>query len=85
METTTTTTEPPTLDEVIAWAAEVAAEVDAVDTHDIATRLGVKPETVHQWSWKGRMPAPTWTFSGRPVWMWAVIETWAADTGRLPA
>lgn len=50
---------------------------------EIAERLAVKPETVHQWAYRGLLPEPRWTVSGRPAWNWPTIERWARETGRL--
>jgi hypothetical protein len=50
---------------------------------EIATRLGVKPQTVHTWRQRGIVPEPRWTVSGQPAWDWPEIEEWARRTGRL--
>jgi predicted DNA-binding transcriptional regulator AlpA len=54
-----------------------------VGAAEVATRLGVKPQTVHTWRHRNLMPAPRWTVSGQPAWDWAEIEAWAKRTGRL--
>lgn len=54
-----------------------------VGASEIATRLGVRPQTVHAWRHRGLLPEPAWTVSGQPAWDWATIEAWARDTGRL--
>jgi hypothetical protein len=54
-----------------------------VGAAEIATRLRVKPQTVHAWRHRKLMPAPRWTVSGQPAWDWSEIEAWARRTGRL--
>lgn len=54
-----------------------------VSSHEIADRLGVKPQTVHMWQWRGLLPAPDWSLRIGPVWRWERIEEWAEATGRL--
>jgi hypothetical protein len=49
---------------------------------DIATRLGVKPQTVQMWHWRGLLPEPDWTVSGAPAWDWNNVHEWARSTGR---
>jgi predicted site-specific integrase-resolvase len=56
---------------------------DPVGADDIADRLGVQRNTVHQWRQRGVLPDPPWTVSGRPAWNWPEIAKWAKDTGRL--
>ena len=56
-----------------------------VGAAEIASRLGVRPQTVHTWRQRKLMPAPRWTVSGQPAWDWAAIEAWARRTGRLRA
>jgi hypothetical protein len=54
-----------------------------VGAAEIATRLGVRPQTVHTWRQRKLMPPPRWTVSGQPAWDWATIEAWARRTGRI--
>jgi hypothetical protein len=54
-----------------------------VGAAEVATRLRVKPQTVHTWRHRKLMPEPRWTVSGQPAWDWAEIEAWARRTGRL--
>ena len=56
---------------------------EPVGAIEIADRLGVKPATVYQWRYLGRLPEPDWVVGGRPSWKWSTIERWAIDTGRL--
>jgi hypothetical protein len=52
---------------------------------EIASRLGVKRETVEQWQFRKLLPDPLpGTVGGRPAWRWGVIRAWAGETGRLP-
>lgn len=55
---------------------------DPVGADDIAKRLGVKKATVVQWRYRGLMPEPKWTVSGRPCWNWPDVQKWAKTTGR---
>ena len=54
-----------------------------VGAAEIASRLGVRPQTVHTWRHRKLMPEPRWTVSGQPAWDWPEIEAWARRTGRL--
>lgn len=54
-----------------------------VGAAEIASRLRVKPQTVHTWRQRKLMPEPRWTVSGQPAWDWAEIEAWARRTGRF--
>lgn len=58
-------------------------ESTPVGAAEIATRLGVRPQTVHTWRHRKLMPQPRWTVSGQPAWDWPEIEAWARRTGRL--
>lgn len=58
-------------------------DCDPVGSEDIATRLGVKRDTVKMWKQRGLLPEPRWTVSGRPCWNWPDIEDWARRTRRL--
>lgn len=59
--------------------------VEPVGELEIGERLGTRPQTVAQWQFRGLLPPPRWTVSGRPAWNWPDIERWARDTGRLAA
>ncbi len=62
----------------------MASVSDPVGQHEIASRLGVPPGTVHQWRKRGLLPEPDYpSVSGWPAWEWPVIEAWARRTGRL--
>jgi ParB/RepB/Spo0J family partition protein len=74
LEAVTAVNEGTTVDEV---------DADPVGTKDIATRLGVKAQTVAQWRQRGLLPTPRWEVSGMAVWQWSDIEAWARDSGRL--
>lgn len=56
--------------------------LELVGPAEIAERLGVQRETVHQWRHREIMPEPGWTISGVPIWEWSVILEWAQATGR---
>src|SRR2546428_6391057 len=64
-------------------AAAMVPEAHPVGAAEIATRLGVKAQTVHTWRQRGLLPAPRWTVSGQPAWDWPEVEEWARRTGRL--
>lgn len=57
--------------------------VDVVDVAEIAHRLGVRRQTVHQWRHRDVLPDPDWPLDVGPVWLWDTIERWARETGRL--
>lgn len=56
---------------------------DPVGSTDIADRLGVQPQTVAMWRYRGVLPEPSWFVSGMPVWNWPDVVRWAKETGRL--
>ena len=58
--------------------------IEPVGPVEIAERLGVARATVDTWRQRGVLPAPDWHVSGRPLWDWPTVESWARDTGRLP-
>ncbi len=64
-------------------AAAPVPESIPVGAAEIASRLGVKAQTVHTWRQRGLLPLPRWTVSGQPAWDWPEIEEWAKRTGRL--
>jgi hypothetical protein len=59
-----------------------ALGVDPVGALEIGERLDARPQTVAQWHFRGLLPPPRWTVSGRPAWNWPDIERWARVTGR---
>lgn len=58
-------------------------DCEPVGSDDIADRLGVKRQTVAMWRYRGVLPDPSWTVSGRPAWNWPDVEKWAKETNRL--
>jgi hypothetical protein len=58
--------------------------MDIVGEKEIAERLKVAPNTVHQWSKRALLPAADGRVSGMPAWHWNTVERWARATGRLP-
>lgn len=56
---------------------------DLVSTAEIAERLGVKKNTVHQWRYRNLFPAPDWQLSIGPVWKWSTVKWWAIETERI--
>lgn len=66
------------------WTDELP---DLVGPVEIAERLEVMVGTVHSWRYlrkATRMPEPDYILSGHPIWIWARIELWAQQSGRLP-
>jgi hypothetical protein len=55
-----------------------------VGEKEIAARLEVKVNTVHQWFVRGVLPRPDGSVSGNPAWYWDTVQTWAWETGRIP-
>ncbi len=53
---------------------------DVVGEREIASRLSVQPQTVHQWRQRGQLPEPDWTVSGQPAWDWDRLCHWARET-----
>jgi len=57
--------------------------LDLVGPQEIASRLGVAPNTVSMWRARGVLPEPLEIVSNTPVWHWLLIREWADRTGRL--
>jgi hypothetical protein len=57
--------------------------LDLVGPQEIASRLGVAPNTVSMWRARGVLPEPLEIVSNTPVWHWPLIREWADRTGRL--
>ena len=56
-----------------------------VGAGDIAKRLGVKRQAVHNWRERHRdFPQPEGKIEGGLVWYWPDVEAWARKTGRYP-
>ncbi|MGO9583711.1 MAG: helix-turn-helix transcriptional regulator [Acidimicrobiales bacterium] len=58
--------------------------LDLVGPQEIASRLGVAPNTVSMWRARGLLPEPLAIVSNTPVWHWPLVREWADRTGRLP-
>lgn len=57
--------------------------MNLVTTHQIADKLGVKPDTIRQWRHRNlQFPDPVRRFENVPVWEWADVQEWAKATGR---
>lgn len=52
-------------------------ELELVLQPDIARRLGITRQRIHQLSQDDDFPAPVGRLGRSRVWDWAVIETWA--------
>lgn len=66
-------------------AARLAHYPEPVSIAEIASRLGVKKDTVNKWRQRGLLPVPTFELAVGPVWEWAYVKRWAESTGRLKA
>jgi hypothetical protein len=56
-----------------------------VGAAEIAERLGVARQVVHQWrSRHPGFPAPVASLRQALIWYWPDVETWAVASGRLP-
>jgi hypothetical protein len=55
-----------------------------VGEKEIAARLEVQENTVHQWLVRRMLPPTDGSVSGNPAWHWKTIELWAWKTGRMP-
>ena len=58
--------------------------LDLVGPQEIASRLGVAPNTVSMWRARCLLPEPLTVVSNTPVWYWPLVREWADRTGRLP-
>lgn len=65
-----------------ATSTRKRADVDLVGPDEISKRLGVKPQTVAMWRYRGLLPEPLAVVSHVPVWEWWEIDEWATATGR---
>jgi hypothetical protein len=57
--------------------------LDLVGPQEIASRLGVAPNTVSMWRARRLLPEPLAIVSNTPVWHWPLVREWAERTGRL--
>jgi hypothetical protein len=55
---------------------------DPVGVVEISERMGVRPQTVAMWRYRGLLPDPRWSVSRQPAWDWDDIIAWAQRTGR---
>jgi len=58
--------------------------LDLVGPQEVASRLGVAPNTVSMWRARCLLPEPLTVVSNTPVWHWPIVREWADRTGRLP-
>lgn len=59
-------------------------KADPVGVLEIASRLGVKDRTVHQWQFRQIMPPPDYaSINGGKAWEWKTILKWAGVTGHV--
>lgn len=49
---------------------------DYLDVEEVATLIGVKPSTVHQYHKREEMPAADRYFGRSPAWKRSTIESW---------
>jgi hypothetical protein len=60
-----------------------ATAPEPVGLAEIARRSGVKLQTAQMWNWRGLLPPPRWTVSGKPAWDWHQdIVPWFNRSGR---
>jgi hypothetical protein len=57
--------------------------IDLVGPDEIASRLGVRSNTVSTWRARGLLPEPVAIVSRVPLWQWEQVRAWADATGRL--
>ena len=63
--------------------AAITQLLDLVGPQEIASRLGVKSNTVSMWRARGVLPEPLTVVSNTPTWHWPLVREWADRTGRL--
>lgn len=57
---------------------------DPVGATEIASRAGVKRDTVEEWRRRHPdFPPRRWTVGGRPAWDWPDVAAWLQRTGRM--
>jgi predicted DNA-binding transcriptional regulator AlpA len=64
---------------------QIDSRTDLVIAVDIAKRLGISPQRVNVLATTPGFPKPLGKLGRSLVWRWSSIESWARDTGRLPA
>lgn len=59
-------------------------DADLVGQHEIAERLGVTQQAVHNWTKRQTdFPQPIVAlFGGRGIWWWDEIKAWVLNSGR---
>jgi hypothetical protein len=57
---------------------------DILDTAQVADLLGIRPASVRQARWRGRMAEPDIVLSGRPGWRRQTIDAWRAEHEHEP-
>lgn len=67
------------------WDSESAPYI-LMGMQEIGAKLGVKPETVHQWRLRKylKFPLPFTILGTKPIWLWADVSEWAQRTNRMP-
>lgn len=60
-------------------------KVRVVGMAEVAALMGVKLRTVHQWRFRGVLPAPDFVVNQGPAWKTTTILKWAESTGRKVA
>lgn len=43
---------------------------------EVADALGISVNTAYAWRHRGKLPAPEWIVSGRPIWRASKIRAW---------
>jgi hypothetical protein len=52
---------------------------DYVDIAGAAAMLGVRPETITQYRWRGDFPPPDLEIASHPAWLRETLEAWIAS------
>jgi len=50
-----------------------------LDIQGFADRAGLKPATIRQYKWLGKLPNPDVTVGGNPAWTVATVDHWIAE------
>jgi predicted DNA-binding transcriptional regulator AlpA len=61
----------------------IDARTELVVAADIAERLGISRARVSVLAGRSDFPRPVGRLGRSDVWRWAIVESWARETGRL--
>lgn len=65
----------------LAYDVDVTT-TEYLGTDEIAALLGVKPQTVRDYAYRGDMPEPDRHFGRSPVWTRETVDAWIASRPR---